>query len=635
MEWKQNPNIKTLSAGGLEFQPVNVDIPPIPMLAHGLDRVLFNPGTYRLQDPRSRIYNFDPYLEEIMPVNEFDFEALSEYQTSSKDPKLLAITRQTGAKFTGSTSSMSGVLQHFHYLLSANRGLNLGKVSRGFGRISTRFTRITTAPQAIFLRWKDGMYAIDADKSFDSPNVMSWLGHSMEKLLTNTPEDFEKYRRSNPEQAPSEVESGKSYHYTRIGNFLLRSQLDAQDPRLPGTGVFDLKTRAVLPIRMDHTQPDKGIGYQLRFDHGEWESFEREDYDMARATMLKYSLQVRMGRMDGIFVAYHNTKSIFGFRYISRADMDFLLHGQQDTCLGDQEFNLSITLLDEILQRATAKYPETSIRLHFETTTEEHDPAVMKVFAEPVTEEQIEEIQSKAVSAMNEFEEQYVKGNVKEAVQDLIDELNRDELLEAEEGGEESGIISGAENTEEDVDQGLVDDPNKDELDEAEESGIISGAENTEEDVDQERVGNPNKDDAPQSNSGPDDDALPTTDDSMPRGPLAGWSLACRSSVNGERVKRPMDISPTDDYSIEYLLQDLPQGDSLYVDYTLLKKRRALLFDRSIAKEVASFQVYRLEIAKYTQRGKAWKEEQDKLDEQMGIGKQLYRPLGPGAEKVL
>lgn len=31
----------------------------------------------------------------------------------------------------------------------------------------------------------------------------------------------------------------------------MRSQLDCYDPRLPGTGVFDIKTRAALPIRMD------------------------------------------------------------------------------------------------------------------------------------------------------------------------------------------------------------------------------------------------------------------------------------------------------------------------------------------------------------------------------------------------
>jgi hypothetical protein len=33
--------------------------------------------------------------------------------------------------------------------------------------------------------------------------------------------------------------------------FLMRSQLDCVDPRLPGSGVFDVKTRAAIPIRLD------------------------------------------------------------------------------------------------------------------------------------------------------------------------------------------------------------------------------------------------------------------------------------------------------------------------------------------------------------------------------------------------
>jgi hypothetical protein len=31
----------------------------------------------------------------------------------------------------------------------------------------------------------------------------------------------------------------------------MRSQLDCVDTRLPGAGVFDVKTRAAVPIRMD------------------------------------------------------------------------------------------------------------------------------------------------------------------------------------------------------------------------------------------------------------------------------------------------------------------------------------------------------------------------------------------------
>lgn len=168
---QENLPINMLYPEDLRFESVDVSIPPVPMLSYGLDRVLFNPGIYRLQDPRSLVYNFDPYLEKIMPVDEFDFDALSEYKTSSKDEELLALTKRLGSKFTGSTSSMSGVLQHFHFLLSSFRKLNQNMLSREFPEPSVRFSKITLGPSAVFLRYKDGLYAIDADKSFDSSTL--------------------------------------------------------------------------------------------------------------------------------------------------------------------------------------------------------------------------------------------------------------------------------------------------------------------------------------------------------------------------------------------------------------------------------------------------------------------------------
>jgi hypothetical protein len=251
------------------------------------------------------------------------------------------------------------MLQHFHYILSNFRKLNHGMLSRQFPEPSPKFSRITLGPSAVFLRYKDGTYAIDADKSYDNPNIMSWLGHSLEKLLTTERSEFEKFRKSSPDKAPAEENASRCYHYSKQGNIMMRSQLDAIDPRLPGTGVFDLKTRAVVSIRMNHKDYEEGAGYQLRHSLGEWESFEREFYDMTRATMLKYSLQVRMGRMDGIFLAYHNIERIFGFQYLSLSDMDAVLHGQHDTTLGDQEFKLSLSLVDELLVKATEKFPDT------------------------------------------------------------------------------------------------------------------------------------------------------------------------------------------------------------------------------------------------------------------------------------
>ncbi|KAL8823863.1 MAG: hypothetical protein Q9191_005488 [Dirinaria sp. TL-2023a] len=401
----ENLVIEAVKAAELELQPINLPQPAVPNLSYGLDRVLFNPGVYHIQDPRSRVYNFDPYLQKIMPVVEFDFDALKGYITSSRDKALDAIARESGKRYTGSSSSMTGILAHFHYLLSQWRRIQTDMLSSEFPAKDTTktFTQLQRAPNAVFLRWKDGHYAIDADKEFSGANILMMLGKSMEKLLTLSKDDFEKYRKSNPAQvSPEERNAPESYHYSTVGNFLMRSQLDAHDSRLPGTGMFDLKTRAVVAVRMDAQQYEKGMDYEIKTRHGAWESYEREYFDMIRAAFLKYSLQVRMGRMDGIFVAFHNTQRIFGFQYISCSEMDAALHGQWDLALGDQEFKLSLGLLNKVLDRATKKYPKQSLRIHFETR--EAQTPFMYIFAEPMTEDQINELQSSSDAKVEEFE---------------------------------------------------------------------------------------------------------------------------------------------------------------------------------------------------------------------------------------
>ena len=361
-------NVKKILPKNLKLVSVEEESTlPVPKLCHDLDRVLFNPGVYAMQDPRSRVFNFDPYLASIMPVEEFDFDALNEYKTSSKDAKLHALAVKYGSKYNGSTSSMTSMLSHFHYLISAWRTPTFDSLAQSYTPDSFNFTQLTRTPAATFLRYKDGVYAIDADKAYDTQNVLSQLGRSMEKLLTLPKEDFEKYRRTESHQlSESERGQAESYHYTTMGDFLMRSQLDAKDARLPGSGVFDLKTRAVVTVRMNVHGYKAGAGYEIRKRHGQWESFDREYSDMIRAAFLKYSLQVRMGRMDGIFVAYHNTQRIFGFQYISLLEMDHAIHGSNNMRVGDQEFKGSLSMLNDLLNKATERFPGKSLRLHVE-----------------------------------------------------------------------------------------------------------------------------------------------------------------------------------------------------------------------------------------------------------------------------
>ena len=351
--------LKTMDASSVELQRLDIEQPRVPRLHHGLDRVLFMHGVYQLQDRRSKVYNFDPYLQKIMPVTEFDYDALTAYKTSSQDKFLSEFAQKHGKKYVGSTSSMTSTLTHFHYLLSSWRKINTDMFSRDFPDTLQSFTALNRTPTSIFLRRKGDTYAVDADKEHDGANVLMLLGRSMEKLLTMPTDKFEQYRKDKS-SGISEVQRNQpeAYHYSSLGDFLLRSQLDAQDDRLPGTGMFDVKTRAVLPIRMQSQDHEPMTGYEITQDQGQYESFEREYDDMMRSTALKYSLQARMGHMDGIFVAYHNVKRIFGFQYISLNELDRALHGTHDLTLGNREFNLSIGLLNEIFSKATEKFPD-------------------------------------------------------------------------------------------------------------------------------------------------------------------------------------------------------------------------------------------------------------------------------------
>lgn len=434
---KATRNVKNVKTRNVGLEPIHVDTAPVPRVEYGLDRVLFNEGVYVLQDPRTRVFNFDPYLATIMPVDEFDFEALKQYVTSSKDTTLIGVAKKHNKKFTGSTSSMTATLAHFHYLLSSWRPINPERISKGYVPDSENFGAILRAPAATFLHYKDGTYAIDADKEYDSDTILSMLGKSMEKLLTAPKEEYEKYRRSNSHQLTEEERNAdESYHYTTFGDFMMRSQLDAYDPRLPGTGVFDLKTRAVVSIRMDAQNHHKGVGYEIRQRQGQWESFEREYYDMIRLAFLKYSLQVRMGRMDGIFVAYHNTQRIFGFQYIPLEEMDLSLHGTTDLTTGNREFMASLQLWEEMLKTATERFPGKSLRIHVETRTSMVVP-FMYFFAEPVNDDEIRAIQEQNKEEAEKFQERVlgIKPKPDAAAEAAREELEQDEEASAGEVG--------------------------------------------------------------------------------------------------------------------------------------------------------------------------------------------------------
>ncbi|EJT98711.1 Pet127-domain-containing protein [Dacryopinax primogenitus] len=346
----------------------------IPTLAHGLDRVLFNPNVYWLQDPHSRVYNFEPYLQKLITRNEFAYERLMKFVPASQDPDLWELAKNHDARYIGSTSGLSGIMSHIYWLLSRWRPIDTRSLSADFAREPNTYAYGSRVPVTSKLVYQDGRYAIHPDKEWEivgkANSILSELGIVMEKMLTLEPELFSRLTRSMPETDPEEFRKREAYYYSKTSKLLMRSQLDCHDPRLPGTGTFDLKTRGVIPIRRDRLNYVENSGYLIKYSQGLFESFEREYYDMMRSAFLKYNFQVRIGNMDGIFVAYHNTAQIFGFQYISREEMDIRLFGSSE--MADDAFRLVLGMLEAILDAATTIFPNQTLRMTFETLEGQH-----------------------------------------------------------------------------------------------------------------------------------------------------------------------------------------------------------------------------------------------------------------------
>jgi hypothetical protein len=633
----KDTELGAISAQALKLKPIDKPQPPVPGVVCGLERVLFNPGVYHLRDPHSHVYNFDPYLESITPVKEFDYDALKEYITSSRDAALIGIASEEGTKYTGSTSSMTSALAHFHYLLSKWRPINLAQLSRGFPAPLESFSRMQRAPSGIFLRWKDGVYAIDANKEFDTANVLMWLGKSMEKFLTADKSEYEKYRKEHSHRLTDEEKtSPESYHYTTMGDFLMRSQLDAYDPRLPGTGMFDLKTRAVVSIRKDATEFEQGLGYEIRSRRGEWESYEREYYDLCRSAFMKYSLQARMGRMDGIFVAYHNIERIFGFQYLPIPSMDEAIHGTTDTTLGDAEFKISVALLNKILDRATERFPAQSLQIDFETrptSLASHDN-FMYVFIAPTTEEEIKNIQERNLEEIQEYERRVIGLKSREqtelmraVVEEAAKEADHEDEVERLEAAFENPNIPGnaelirtaAEKikngetvTEKAVETMLDAVALRLEEDGAEALDEVAGAAEQKEDAEA------SSEEAETAKVDADGNAIVKKATQAAKSPILVFKVSTRNFVNGHEVLRPENLKKSDKWEVKWALKEI-KGSAARSNYDMSKNRKKMMQMRSNTIDDWFNQSYGRQIMEQIESGKKHRKTMNRLDKEFGI----------------
>ena len=347
----------------------NDPVKNVPKLASNLSQVVHSPGVHFLKDPRTHIYNFDKSFAELPHIDSLNMEKIHSFTPSSRDTKLLDIVQNIDSpevrkskkqsKYFSSTSSMTGVLMKFHLLLSNNRPINTTSFSKFYPE-TAKFSGSAEAPTSIVVSPKDEknrIFSVDADRSTDSEITLSVLGNALELMLTKDPKSFKNYLKGSTVNVPEEQ---SAYHYAKIGRFTVRSQLDAYSEKLPGTGTFDIKTRAVCAIRFDLNHTDYfPTNYDITKQHGLFESFERELFDAARIVMFKYSLQARLGNMDGIFMAFHNIKRFLGFKYLPLTEIDNYFFG--DYNLDGKRYG------DNLLE----KPPRTSYDRNEEATPEE------------------------------------------------------------------------------------------------------------------------------------------------------------------------------------------------------------------------------------------------------------------------
>lgn len=337
---------------------------------------IISPGVHFLRDPRTKVYNFEPYLRYITQPKDFNYATVPSFTPPSKDNYLAELAKNNNCQFTGSTSSTSSALSQFYLLVSNFKPITLDTLPVEFAGDLSTFTRMVKAPAAVELIPKENgttsiNYLSFEPKDMPDQTIMSQQGVIMENFFTKPPKDYELMLLANKHLLPADNNPGDQsthdhYAYCQYGNVLLRSQLDCYNPNLPKKS-FDIKTRATVAIRMNAAEYYDFINYRLHRTHGRWNSFSREYYDMLRSSFLKYNFQVRIGDMDGLFIAFHNTNEIFGFQYTSREEMDAVLFGSSS--MGDQVFNITLQLFQTVLDQVHKSFPDQRLQLVFNTVS--------------------------------------------------------------------------------------------------------------------------------------------------------------------------------------------------------------------------------------------------------------------------
>ncbi|CAK9070227.1 unnamed protein product [Durusdinium trenchii] len=319
----------------------------IARLAHGLQSVVMLRG--RLVSVRQLPLEKQKEVSCIAQPEDINWDALPPFVPAHKDRQLEELARKNGCRFFTSTSSLTGLLSRCYFVITRHRGFDPLGLGDYFAKRYLTFSPSTRWPTVVYLRRNDAgdAWSVTAGDDGDEENVLADYGLSMEHQLTTPKPEFEARfvkAKNTTETKPDLEQERRAYRFWKVGRTMIRSQLDA----VHEGQVFDLKTRAVYAIRHNVEDYRNKRAYRIKHIRGAKNSFELEIYEMMRNAFMKYGFQAKIGRMDGIFVAYHNTLEIFGFQYIPLDDMERCIYGSRTAA--DVAFDLSVQMLEQIFQ---------------------------------------------------------------------------------------------------------------------------------------------------------------------------------------------------------------------------------------------------------------------------------------------
>ncbi|KAG2383528.1 hypothetical protein C9374_004199 [Naegleria lovaniensis] len=366
----------------------NSDVSRIPRLKNGLSRVLTYPGVHKLYDYKTNTFHFHPFLRQLHKPEEINFDNLTPFIPPSQDESLHALMNDYSCKYQSSTSAITSPLVSL-YLMLSNFKPTKARNLENFKFLTSTFTPAIRKPIVFILRPKQNLqgttfYSLDSYRFLFEPRsnqILLDLGKAMEKLFVMEPEEFEKrFVKKYCHTDAISMNEAEVYRYLRHGSFIVRSQLDCYHPK---HGVFDIKTRAINRIRINMEHYEKFVNSKIKLVKGINNSYEREFYDMVRSVFVKYSMQARIGDMDGMFLAYHNTRELFGFEYLKLSEIDSYVFG--NSYMAERFFTLLLDLLRDVLDRITDRFPNIPLKITFRPLKVE--PYFIDIFVEPVQED--------------------------------------------------------------------------------------------------------------------------------------------------------------------------------------------------------------------------------------------------------